>query len=225
VNAPSAGSRLVGAVVALAAALVIVAVSIVPFLSPAWIGFEQGRSGAAVLTGFSEADLRVVTDSIVADLVAGPPDFDVQLAGTAVLGEAERSHMRDVRAVFGGFFGVAAAGLVILGVAFWWPGRQSGGWTRARTWQGVRAGAVGLAGAVALAGVVVAVAFDAAFEVFHRLFFAEGSYLFDPRTERLVQLFPEQFWSETAIAAGVLIFVLAIATAWFAGRRDRGATS
>jgi integral membrane protein (TIGR01906 family) len=67
----------------------------------------------------------------------------------------------------------------------------------------------------------VAVAFDAAFEVFHRLFFAGGTYLFDPRTDRLVQLFPETFWSETATAVGAVILVLALGTAWFAGRRLR----
>ena len=37
---------------------------------------------------------------------------------------------------------------------------------------------------------------------FHRIFFAGGTYLFDPRTERLVQLFPDQFWSETSIVLG-----------------------
>jgi len=208
------------------AALVIVAVSIVPFLSPAWIGFEQSRSGAAALTGFSEADLRTVTDSILVDLVAGPPDFDVRLDGAPVLGEAERSHMRDVRAVFAGFYGVAAAGLAILVALFWWSGRRAAGWARERAWRGVRLGALALAGAVVVAGLVVAVAFDAAFEVFHRLFFAEGSYLFDPRADRLVQLFPEQFWSETAIAVGALIMALALGTAWFAGRRrgPRGAS-
>jgi len=207
------------------AALVIVAVSIVPFLSPAWIGFEQGRSGAALLTGFSEADLRTVTESILVDLVAGPPDFDVRLDGAPVLGEAERSHMRDVRAVFAGFYGVAAAALALLVVLFWGSGRRTTGWTRLRAWRAVRLGALGLAGAIVVAGLVVAVAFDAAFEVFHRLFFAEGSYLFDPRTNRLVQLFPEQFWSETTIAVGALIMALALGTAWFAGRRGPGGVS
>jgi integral membrane protein (TIGR01906 family) len=225
VNLSSAASRFVALAVAIAAALVIVAASIVPFLSPAWIDFEQGRSGAVALTGFPEADLRTVTESILSDLVAGPPDFDVHLDGVPVLGEAERSHMRDVRAVFAGFYGVAAAGLVFLVVAFWWSGRRTTGWTRGRAWRAVGLGALGLAGAVVVAGLVVAFAFDAAFEVFHRLFFAEGSYLFDPRTDRLVQLFPEQFWSETTAAVGALILALALGTAWFARRRSQGGAS
>ena len=43
------------------------------------------------------------------------------------------------------------------------------------------------------------------FELFHELLFAGGSYTFDPLHERLVQLFPEQFWSETAIVLVVAI--------------------
>ena len=43
-----------------------------------------------------------------------------------------------------------------------------------------RRGAFGLAGATVALAVVAAVAFDAAFEVFHRLFFSGGTYTFDP---------------------------------------------
>ena len=70
-----------------------------------------------------------------------------------------------------------------------------------------------------VAGGVAFVAFDALFETFHRLLFTGGSYTFDPSTERLVQLFPFQFWQETAIAVGVVAIVAAIAVATLAGRR------
>ena len=62
-------------------------------------------------------------------------------------------------------------------------------------------------GTVAL-GIVGLTSFDTAFEVFHELFFPAGSFLFDPSTDRLVQLFPETFWVETTIAVGVVIIVL-----------------
>jgi uncharacterized membrane protein len=57
------------------------------------------------------------------------------------------------------------------------------------------------------------------------LFFAGGSYTFDPRTERLVQLFPFTFWQETAIAVGVVSAVLAILVAAVATRRLSRATA
>jgi integral membrane protein (TIGR01906 family) len=222
VTASSIASHLGLAAVALSAALVLVAVAILPFLSPQWVDFEQGRAGSAAWTGFSEADLRLVTHAILGDLVAGPPDFDVSLAGEPVLSQSERSHMQDVRDVFAGFYGVAAAALAIVGAAFWLAGRGRTSWTRRDAWRGMRTGALGLAASIAVAGVVVTVAFDAAFEVFHRLFFAGGTYLFDPRTDRLVQLFPEIFWSETAVAVGVVALIIALGTAWLAGRRLRG---
>ena len=88
-------------------------------------------------------------------------------------------------------------------------------------WRAVRAGAALLAVGVVAVGIVGLVAFDAAFEVFHRLFFAGGTYTFDPRTDRLVQLFPQRFWFETSVAVGVVILVLCAGTAWLAGRRLR----
>ena len=69
-------------VIAVATAFVIIAVTIPLFLNPLWVSFEQGRSEAAAWTGFSETDLRAATGSILNDLVIGPPDFEVEVAGT-----------------------------------------------------------------------------------------------------------------------------------------------
>ena len=76
-------------------------------------------------------------------------------------------------------------------------------------WRAARNGAIALSVGVVVLGVVSLVAFDTLFEVFHRIFFAGGTYLFDPRTERLVQLFPDQFWSETSIVLGSVLLALA----------------
>jgi integral membrane protein (TIGR01906 family) len=210
--------RVAGLLTALATAVVITAIAIVPFLTPPWVSFEQGRSGAEQLTGFTGADLRTATDSILADLVFGPADFDVEVAGAPVLNERERTHMRDVRGVFAGFgllAVVAAVGLVAL-----YAGARRLGHPE-RAWAAIRNGARGLAVGVVIAGVVAFFAFDAAFEVFHRLFFAGGSYTFDPGSDRLVQLFPFTFWSETTMAVGGVIIVLSLLTATLAARRAR----
>jgi integral membrane protein (TIGR01906 family) len=196
-----AASVLIG----LATALVIVAVVLPLFLNPVWVAFEQGRAQATAWTGFTEPELRGATDAILADLVFGPPDFDVAVAGQPVLNDRERGHMRDVRGVFIGFFATAAvaaaAALVIVA-------RRRGA-DRARTWSEVRGGAAALVAALVVGGVVSFVAFDALFATFHSIFFAGGSYTFDPATERLVQLFPFQFWQETAIVVGAVCIVVA----------------
>ena len=212
--------RFAAALTAIATAVVITAIAILPFLTPPWVSFEQGRSGAAQLTGFAPAELDAATGAILADLVFGPPDFDVAVGGEAVLNERERAHMRDVRGVFAGFGLVALVAAVGL-LAAVAGARRLGHPDRA--WRAIRNGARALLVGVIVAGVVAAVAFDAAFEIFHRLFFAGGSYTFDPGTERLVQLFPFSFWSETTMAVGAVIVVLALLVNQLAGSRGRAA--
>jgi integral membrane protein (TIGR01906 family) len=209
--------RLASVAIGIATALGILALAVALFLNPVWVGFEQGRAQAAAWTGFADADLRVATDAILADLIVGPPDFDVALDGTPVLNERERAHMRDVRGVFLAFFAVAV-GAVIAALVI---ARRSD--HPSRVWRAIRGGAMGLVAALAIAGATALVAFEALFELFHRLFFSGGTYTFDPGTERLVQLFPFQFWQETAIAVGVVASIVALLVAAVAhARSNRG---
>ena len=208
-------SRLGDLEIGVATALAIVAVTIPLFLNPIWVAFEQGRSRADAWTGFAPPDLRTATDAILADLVVGPPDFDVAVAGAPVLNERERGHMRDVRGVFIGFFAVAVGAVVA--AALITAQRDAGG--RRASWAAIRGGSVGLVVVLVVAGAIALVAFDALFETFHQVFFPGGSYTFDPTTDRLVQLFPFQFWQETAIAVGAVSAVLAAVLAGVATRR------
>ena len=206
--------------IGLATALAILTVTIPFFLNPAWVGFEQGRAQASAWTGYSEADLTTATNAILADLVVGPPDFDVTVDGAAVLNERERSHMRDVRGVFMGFFALAiVASISALVIAARRRGEE-----RLMTWRAVQGGSLGLIAALIVGAFISFFAFDALFETFHRIFFPGGSYDFDPSTDRLVQLFPFQFWNETAIAVGVVSIVISLVVALLAARRlDRAA--
>lgn len=206
------GGRASSLLIGLATAIVIVTVAVLPFLTPQWVAFEQGRANATAWTGYLADELRTATDSILVDLVFGPPDFDVEVRGEAVLDERERGHMRNVRSVFVGLWVLAAVSILVLIVA---SRRRDG----AAAWRAARRGAFGLTGAIVIIGAVALVAFDALFELFHRIFFPAGSYTFDPTTERLVQLFPFQFWEETALVVGVAIIAIALGTAAVAGRR------
>ena len=209
-------------VVAGATAVVIITASLLPFLNPVWVGFEQRRAEALAWTGFSDAELTTVTNAILADLLLGPGAFDVALDGEPVLNDRERGHMRDVRTAFLGLWALTAAAAVILVVAW----RRATGRPHERTWfwRGVRRGASGLAIAVVGLGAVALLAFDVLFEVFHRLLFAGGSYTFDPATERLVQLFPFRFWQETAIVVGAVIVLVCGAVTLVARRAGDAAT-
>jgi Protein of unknown function (DUF1461) len=211
-----ARSRIGAWLVASATALVILGATVAPFLTPAAVRFEQDRAGAGSLSGFSAARLDAVTGALLGDLVLWRGDFDVAVDGAPVLTERERAHMRDVRGVFTAFWILAGLSLVALVVVF---RRVRGTEARFAAWRAVAGGARALAIALVLVGAVVLLAFEAAFEVFHRLFFSAGSYTFDPATDRLVQLFPMAFWSEVAAAVGIAALVVALLTAWQAGRR------
>jgi integral membrane protein (TIGR01906 family) len=203
-------------VTGLAATLVILALAVLPFLNPVWVGFAQERALAPEWTGFTTAQLAAVTGEILADLVVGPPDFDVTLDGAPVLTENERGHMRDVRGVFSAFFLVAAVSAAVLVILFLAArGREA----RGRTWGRLERTGIVVVAVTLVGGVAGMLLFDQAFILFHEIFFPGGNYLFDPRTDRLVQLFPQQFWVDSTIGVGVVVVALAALLAFVARRR------
>jgi integral membrane protein (TIGR01906 family) len=213
----SRSERLASVVAAAATPCVIVGVAVLLFLNPVLVGFEQDRSDVSGLTGYTPTQLRGVTGSILSDLVFGPPSFDVTVNGAPVLDERERGHMRDVRTVLMSLGLVALLAAVLLAAV----GVASRG--RRWFWRAAAAGARVLAVGVVVVGAAFALFFDQAFELFHEIFFPPGTYMFDPSTEKLVQLFPDQFWSETSVALVGVVLVLAVLVAVIAGRLGREA--
>ncbi len=198
---PGSARTILGLLVGLTTMVTIVAIAILVFLNPIWVGFEQDRSGAAALTGFPPVIVHSVTGSILHDLVFGPPDFAVSVNGQAVLGLRERAHMVDVRGVFIAFGGVALVALLgLVNLAIYARGR-------AWFWRAVRRGAIALAFLVVVLGAIAALAFDAIFEQFHELFFPPGSFDF-AADSKLIQLFPDHFWFETSLLLVVVILGL-----------------
>jgi integral membrane protein (TIGR01906 family) len=205
-------SAIAGLLAAIAVPILVVGLSVLPFLTPLWIFPAQVRADADGWTGWPTSTIHQVTGEVLWDLVIGPPAFDQAVDGEPVFTDRERSHLTDVRSVLLTFGGVVCAALAVLVVALL-IGRGTHG---ARS--GIRLGAqIASAAVIALAGLAF-VAFNTMFELFHQLFFASGTYTFDPTTDRLVQLFPESFWFETAIAVGVVIVVLGLLLYWLAGR-------
>ena len=208
-TAVAAAGAAVGTVVA------IVGIAVAVFFNPFWIGFEQARTGVPEITGYSAAEVQDVTGSILEDLFLGPAAFDVAVQGQPVLGAAERSHMVDVRNVLVPAtiaFVAAVSALAVLVAA----NRRS-----AWLW-----GAIGFASrGLGVLGIVIAATilllFDAAWGLFHLVFFPQGNFSFDPRTQRLTQLFPEQFWIETSIGVAIVGLTLALGLSFIAHRAAR----
>ena len=200
----SPAERLGVVLVAIATPCVIVGLSVLVFLNPIWVGFEQDRTNVDRLTGYTAARVHQVTGSILSDLVFGPPNFAVAVNGVPVLDARERGHMVDVRTVMGQLGSAAAlAALVLVALGLYSRGRR---WF----WWAASIGARVLVAGVVVVGLAMTLFFDQIFELFHEIFFAPGTYLFNSTSEKLVQLFPDQFWSETSIALAGVVLLLAV---------------
>ncbi len=204
--------RLVTALTFAATPVLIAGASLALLFNPWWVLPAQQRAGVAAITGLPQAEVARVTTAIIADVTVGPPDFAVAIDGAPVLDTAERGHMRDVYGVlrvFAGLVVLAGVTLAVLGIRH----RGDGWWWRAVARAGLATAAVGV-----VTGVLFAAFFDAAWPAFHAVFFPQGNSSFDPRVERLTQLFPTPFWTDaatTVFAAGVLIAVVV----WLIARR------
>jgi integral membrane protein (TIGR01906 family) len=199
--------------VPVATMLTIGGLALLVLLTPLYIHPVLDLSGAPATLGLSAELTHEYSDKTIADLVFGPGTFDFAgPAGTAFYSPDERSHMRDVRTVLYSFLALSALAAVLLAIVLV---RRRADPTLKRAIG--RGGVILVVGTLVL-GVFAAVAFDAAFELFHRLLFPGGNFSFDPTTQRLVQLYPFAFWQLSATAMGILL-IAGGAAAWFVGRR------
>jgi integral membrane protein (TIGR01906 family) len=201
-------------VVALATLVTLLALALLPLLSPAWVHSAIHASGGAV-HGATAAQSLALSDMTVHELLFGPGTFAMTYdAGRPLYGADEVAHMRDVRLVLYGFLALAAVSAIVVAVALVRGAKRA-------TWSAIAAGGAVLAVGLVALGVFAAVAFGAAFELFHRLFFPGGNWSFDPAHSNLVSLYPLGFWQLSAAALGILGVAGGLA-AWLVGRRMAG---
>ena len=202
------------ALVAFATAEVVLAASLLVLIQPAYLHAALDASGAARLLGVSPQDVHRLSDQTVRELLFGPGTFAFSgPAGTAFYDPFEAAHMRDVRVVLYAFLGTSAVAAVGLVLALARAG------DRRWVWIAVGRGAFVLAASMTAAGLFALLAFDRAFELFHRVFFPGGNWAFDPNSQRLVQLYPLSFWQLTSAALGALTIGGGLAVWWVARRR------
>ncbi|MBP7031749.1 MAG: TIGR01906 family membrane protein [Chloroflexi bacterium] len=122
----------------------------------------------------------------------------------------ELSHMKDVKAV------VKTALTVwygLLGAAFalcmWFA--AMGTWRKLG--KALRAGAWLSFALIAFIVVMTALSFELLFDRFHRLFFAEGSWLFF-QNDTLIRLFPMVFWRDAFLLVGLAVLLAAGLLLW-----------
>lgn len=217
----AAGSHVVGRLFAVAIALgtmiVLVALAVLLLMTPAYMHGALDRAGSAGYLGVAAADAHAFSDATVGELLLGPGTFAFPFGegGPSFYDASEASHMRDARAVLYGLLALAGLALVVLGAGFVRSRQQAG------YWRAVAAGSGVLVVAFVVVGLLFVVAFDAAFTLFHQIFFPGGNWAFDFATQRMVQLYPIPFWQEATTALGVIVVVVGSLTWWLARRRAR----
>ena len=175
--------------------------------APPFVSLEQSRHGVPALLGRDPATMDRATTSMLGDLLLGG-DFEISIDGTQpVLDESERSHMRDVGGVVRGLILADALALAIVIVV----GRRLRD-EPDRRGRAMAAAGAGIGTAAVLLGTFFALAFDTAFTAFHAIFFAAGTWQFGPDSN-LLRFFPEPFWYEVALIAGVTILLGAVLVA------------
>lgn len=171
--------------------------------------FAVNRYADPALTGVPRTEMHRAMDELRAYLFG--PDAYVRIEVTDTGGETgplfnprEILHMRDVKQLIQGIFRAQEAALV---VALAYPA--------ARIALERRAGVKGIARLVWLStagfnllaivfGVSAALGFDRLFTRFHELSFRNDLWILDPERDRLVQVFPFEFWQ---LAAGLFIIL------------------
>jgi len=190
---------------ALAAAALAIGATTAIFLTPPVVHLLLSVSDASTVLGVEPRVAEALSDALVGDLLTDGA-FDAPLGDAPLLSASERSHLVDVGALLRAVLVAGLGGLITLAAAR----------TRRRAWLrvAIRDGAALIVGGALVAAAAFTLAFDATFSFFHGLFFAAGTWTFNPATDRLVQLYPQEFWTLAA-----LLFCLALALFSFAAYR------
>lgn len=204
--------------VAFGVSLAVVVVLVGPLLlfNPWFSSALQQRHDVAAAFGTTQAEIDRVTSELLVDIYLDG-SFDAALEpGQPLLDERERSHMHDVARLVRVLAAAVLLAAVVVGVSGAMLRGERRRFGRIMLVTGALVGGI----AILLAG-TFAVAFEPAFLAFHELFFPPGTYLFAPGSN-LITLFPQGFWFDAALAAGVTIVLGALAVSLIGLNRWRG---
>ncbi len=175
---------------------------------------EYAKLETAHSIGISEDDLTKVTQKLLDYTTDADDNLDIQaeIQGQLqeVFGQREKDHMVDVKALYLGARNVRTVSLiaaVVLTAAAFIIGRKKTLKTLCKSFLWTSAGFVVLVGAISI---YAALDFTGFWTSFHHVFFTNDLWILDPSTDVLIQMVPEQFFSDLVsriIARFVSIFL------------------
>ena len=170
-----------------------------------YLAFEYGKSDFPKDVFGFEPNQRFshASDSLRYIVENRPPAFlaDQKHDNAPLYSLREVSHMQDVQNVFQTLWNLWEVSSVlfiicILALTLIGEGRKS-------ISSGLKTGGLVTVGLLTLIGISAAIAWDDWFVLFHRFFFAEGSWLFS-YSDTLIRLFPPQFWLDSVVMVSSL---------------------
>ena len=200
-------SRLLSIALSILTAVFILTVSVAaPILLRPFYYAHIVPLGLEASTGLSRAQITQTYDEMMDYCIGRTDTFS---AGPLPHSQAGRDHFADVRALF--LLDLRAAilsGLLLLG------------WTLIRRRRRVQPyrfmkrgfafwGGIGLSGTFLVVGGLAAANFSRAFILFHTLFFpGKDNWLFDPYTDPIIRILPQEFFRNCAIFILLLMVLL-----------------
>ncbi|WP_235830595.1 TIGR01906 family membrane protein [Arthrobacter cheniae] len=212
VSAKPALARFLQVVVALFFPVIVVAAAVRAVATSSFLWLEYNRPGfPADQYGFSLDD-RMTYGSYALDYVLNfaPPRYLGGLVtpeGAPLFLESEVGHMADVKSVLGLSFFIALVMFVLAVIACAYLARRYKGGIRRALFSGA---VLTLVGIVVLT-VLAVIGWETFFTQVHALFFADGTWTFRV-DDTLIRLFPEQFWTDSAVIIALLVLGATIVT-------------
>ncbi len=206
-------SKLLTVLLALATAVTLLAGSIaLPILCRPFYYAHIGPLNLSETTGLTREEIKTAYNEMLNYCLGG----DTFSVGVLSWSESGKSHFDDVRVLFLldlWILGCSAAALILMIIVSRLTRRRCQPLLRRGPcfWGGAGLGVVFL-----IVGGLAATDFDRAFTVFHQIFFpGKDNWLFDPKTDPIITLLPEEFFRNCAILifgvliAGCVILILA----------------
>lgn len=223
-NAKPLAPRIFQVLLAVFYPVVLLVLAIRAVASPLFLWVEYYRPGFPGDGYGFNADDRMTYGSYALDYLSnwsGPRYLGelVNQNGEKLFKEGEVSHMADVKTVMLSAFGAGALMIIIGIIAMLYLRKRSTGGIR----RGMFAGSIVTLVLILGLGTLAALGWQQFFTDFHHIFFANGTWTF-ALDDTLIRLFPGQYWMDSGIAIGALVFVTALLTLIFTWptRRRRG---
>jgi len=173
----------------------------------AYLAYEYGKPSFPPDTyGFTAQQRFILASTNIHYVRSHLPDNELSkqiLNGSMVYTEREVAHMADVQAVFQLVLRVwqfAVILFIFLAFVLWKKGEQT------TVTAALHEGGLLTSGIILTIGLLAIFAWQVWFEMFHRLFFEDGSWLF-LYTDALIRLFPIEFWFDSVLTLSILSLV------------------